>query len=97
MKVNKVSATHTAAKVVAAIKAAEDRGELILSIELSDTEFDEFLDCEPIQGTNSKWYGSNEGGYVINDIQTKNVRMPDNSMQQRPVSCYFNGVKIVRG
>lgn len=97
MKVNKVSATHTAAKVVAAIKAAEDSGELILSIALTDDEFDEFLNCEPIQGTNSKWYGSNEGGFVINDIQTKNVRMPDNSMQQRPVSCYFNGVKIVRG
>lgn len=96
MNVHKIPAGHIAARIVAAMKAADDAGELIASISVSDAEFAQLLGDETVKNTTSKWYGSNEGGMVITNIKTQMLDVNGVSTPV-PVSCYFNGIKIVRG
>lgn len=100
MKVNKLPVLHIAQQLFFAIKEAEDAGEIIESIEVTDAEFADLIDNETVKSTKSKWYGSNEGGFVMTDIQLRDIVISDNGVNRTariPVSCYFCGVKIIRG
>lgn len=100
MKINKLPASHIAQQLFTAITAAADANEIIESIEISDTEFASLIENETVKSTKSKWYGSNEGGFVMTDIQIMDIVVSENgkSFTKRiPVSCYFCGVKIIRG
>lgn len=95
MNVNKLPATHIAQQLFNVINEASDAREIIESIEITDSEFAELISCTTVKSTMSKWYGSNEGGFAMTDIQMRDMLI-GGVKQLIPVSCYFCGVKIVR-
>lgn len=100
MQIHKLAPTHIAQVLYSAIREAEEANEIIESISLTDTEFAQLINCETVKNTKSKWYGSNEGGFVMTDILMRDVTLSENGesrVERLPVSCYFCGVKITRG
>lgn len=94
MNVVTLASDHIAQKVYTAIKEAQDTNTIIESIVLTPTEFDEFVACETVKSTASKWYGSNEGGLTFTNIETASDDTPKGF---HVISGYFIGVKILRG
>jgi len=100
MQIHKLAPTHIAQVLYSAIRAADDANEIIESITLTDDEFAQLVNCETVKSTKSKWYGSNEGGFVMTDILMRDITISEggkNRVERLPVSCYFCGVKITRG
>lgn len=90
MIVKKLPASHIVQQVFSAINDATVASEVIEYIELTGTEFDEFINSEYVNRPVTNWYGgSDRPVFVLGKCTNVNgVNVPS--------SCYYLGVHIIR-